>query len=188
MSSPDRFARAALNGLCLPALVVATGLLSACTVRPLYSDNTSTSSTGVETSTATELASIAIKPVESRYAQQVRNHLTFLFTRGGARPVDPAYTLTLVVSELKEQAVEVQEADDNEPSAGTITLTATYILTSAGDGKLVAKGTRRIASSYDIPRQEFAANRAVINAEDRAARELAELLHLTIAQDLARRT
>jgi LPS-assembly lipoprotein len=42
-------------------------------------------------------------------------------------------------------------------------------------------------SSYDISTQQFAAYRALRDAEDRAARELADLLRLAIAQDLAKR-
>jgi len=51
----------------------------------------------------------------------------------------------------------------------------------------VASGRRSISSSFDRPLQEFAAYRAQRDAEDRAARELADLLHLAVAQDLARR-
>ena len=53
-------------------------------------------------------------------------------------------------------------------------------------GEVVASGSRQIMSSYDVPRQEFAAYRARLNAEDRAARELAELLNLAIAQKLSK--
>jgi len=42
-------------------------------------------------------------------------------------------------------------------------------------------------SSFDVPQQEYAAIRAQANAQSRAARELAEFLHLAIAQDLAHR-
>ena len=70
---------------------------------------------------------------------------------------------------------------------GTVTLTAFYTLTDAATGKKVSTGRRSISSSYDHPRQEFAADRAQRDAEDRAARELAELLRLALAQDLAKR-
>jgi LPS-assembly lipoprotein len=54
--------------------------------------------------------------------------------------------------------------------------------------KPVASGRRQITSQYDIPNQEFAAYRAQRDAENRAARELAELVRLAVAQDLARHT
>ncbi len=68
-----------------------------------------------------------------------------------------------------------------------MTLTAAYTLSDATTGKTVASGKRSITSSFDRPLQEFAAYRAQRDAEDRAARELADLLRLAIAQDLARR-
>jgi len=46
--------------------------------------------------------------------------------------------------------------------------------------------SRAAASSFDKPRQEYASYRAQLDAENRAARELAELLNLAVAQDLVK--
>src|SRR5690606_38368796 len=134
-------------------------------------------------------------PVDTRHAQQVRNHLIFLFNGGSGQPAAPRYALRLEVTRFDERGAVVQVGEDNEPSAGTLTLVADYVLTdlrgevtkdTGADGLVVTNGRRQIASAYDIPRQEYAALRAERDAEDRAARELAELLRLAIAQDLAR--
>lgn len=161
-------------------------LASACTVRPLYSN--APLSTGSTASAQAELASIAIKPVTTRYAQQVRNNLTFAFTGGDARTATPAYSLDLGISELLESAAAVQAATDkDQPTAGTVTLISNYRLTDAKTGAQVAAGKRSVSASYDKPQQEFATYRAQIDAENRAARELAALLNLAIAQDMAKR-
>jgi LPS-assembly lipoprotein len=165
------------------SLVFALPLASACTVKPLYSNP---ASDGTQAGVTADLSSIAIKPVEQRYAQQVRNHLIFLFNRGAGQPAAAAYTMTLVVTAVHESAAVVQVGDDNEPTAGTVTLTGRYSLAGSTSGQVVASGTRRITSSYDVPRQEFAAYRARLDAENRAARELAELLNLAIAQQLSK--
>ena len=81
----------------------------------------------------------------------------------------------------------MQRARENEPTAGTVTLTANYVLTENATGEVAATGRRQITSSYDVPRQEFAALRAERDAENRAARELAELLKLVLAQELTGR-
>ncbi len=182
MSSSDWSLPAALRRAVMFA-VLALPLASACTVKPLYSNP---ASDGTQAGVTADLSSIVIKPVEQRYAQQVRNHLIFLFNRGAGQPAAAAYTLTLVVTALHESAAVVQVGDDNEPTAGTVTLTGNYSLAATATGEVVASGRRRIMSSYDRPRQEFAAYRARLNAEDRAARELAELLNLAIAQDLSK--
>jgi LPS-assembly lipoprotein len=61
-----------------------------------------------------------------------------------------------------------------------------YAIKRARTGEVVATGRREVTSSFDVPRQEFAAQRAQRDAENRSARELAELLHLAIAQDITR--
>ncbi|WFP77309.1 LPS assembly lipoprotein LptE [Mesorhizobium sp. WSM4906] len=172
--------RAAIGGL-----VASLALVSACTVRPLYSSAPLT--VGSQAGAAAELASISIKPVGTRYGQQVRNNLIFAFGQGSGEPASPAYTLDLGVSELVESAAIVQvQTEEDEPTAGTVTLTANYVLRDSATGTVVAVGKRSIPSSFDRPRQEFAAYRAQIDAENRAARELADLLRLAIAQDLAK--
>lgn len=176
-----RFVRPALA----IGLLAALAIFPACTVRPLYSSAPATS--GGTATMAEELASIAIKPVTTREAQQVRNHLMFLFYGGAAAPASPTYTLALSVSAKVDVAASIQmTTEDEEPTAKTVTMVGRYWLLAA-DGTEVASGRRQIASSYDIPTQEFAAMRALRDAEDRAARELAELLRLAVAQDLASR-
>ena len=186
MSLPDRekteLSRL-LRRVALAGLVGSLALVSACTVRPLYSN--APLSTG---STAnTELASIAIKPVKTRYAQQVRNNLIFGFGRGAGEPASPLYSLDLTVTEAVDSAALVQVGtDEDEPTAGSVTLNASYTLTDMKTGAVITVGKRAITSSFDRPRQEFASYRAQIDAENRAARELAEALQLSIAQDLVR--
>ncbi|TPN62589.1 hypothetical protein FJ986_25465 [Mesorhizobium sp. B1-1-1] len=186
MSLPDRekteLSRL-LRRVALAGLVGSLALVSACQVRPLYSS--APLSTG--SSANAELASIAIKPVRTRYGQQVRNNLIFGFGRGAGEPASPAYSLDLGVTEAVESSALVQVGtDQDEPTAGSVTLTAGYRLTDAKTGAVIATGRRAITSSFDRPRQEFAAYRAQIDAENRAARELANALQLSIAQDLAR--
>lgn len=183
MSSSDRSLTPSYRRIAAVGLVLGLSLVSACTVKPLYSNP---SSDGTQAGVTADLSSIAIKPVRQRYAQQVRNNLIFLFNRGAGQPAVAAYTLTLVVTSRHESAAVVQVGDDNEPTAGTVTMTASYSLTGTSSAEVVASGQRQITSSYDVPRQEFAAYRARLNAEDRAARELAELLNLAIAQDLSK--
>ncbi|SFO44357.1 LPS-assembly lipoprotein [Mesorhizobium sp. NFR06] len=187
MSLPDpvKSEAARLRGrLAVCGMVAALALVSACTVRPLYSSQAL--APGSQLSASAELASISIKPVNTRYAQQVRNNLIFAFGQGSGEPASPAYTLDLGVTELVESAAIVQvQTEEDEPTAGTVTLTANYVLRDA-TGTVIAVGKRSIPSSFDRPRQEYAAYRAQIDAENRAARELADLLRLSIAQDLVK--
>ncbi|ESZ34186.1 LPS assembly lipoprotein LptE [Mesorhizobium sp. RSR565B] len=174
-----------LRRTALCGLVASMTLISACTVRPLYSSAPLTA--GSTVSASAELASIAVKPVKTRYAQQVRNNLIFAFGQGAGETTAPVYMLDLGVTELVESAAVVQiQTDEDEPTAGTVTLTANYVLTDARTGVVIATGKRSIPSSFDKPTQEFASYRAQLDAENRAARELAEMVSLSVAQDLVR--
>ncbi|RUW57855.1 LPS assembly lipoprotein LptE [Mesorhizobium sp. M7A.F.Ca.US.008.03.1.1] len=187
MSLPDREKTELshlLRRIALAGLIGSLALVSACTVRPLYS---SAPLSGSQASASAELALVGIKPVNTRYGQQVRNNLIFGFGRGAGEPASPAYSLNLGVTEAVESAALVQVGtDEDEPTAGSVTLTGSYTLADAKTGVVIASGKRSITSSFDRPRQEFAAYRAQIDAENRAARELAEALQLSIAQDLVR--
>jgi LPS-assembly lipoprotein len=175
-----------VRGIALSSLIAAGSVLSACTARPLYSN--APLSAGSQVGAAAELASIAIKPVDTRYAQQVRNNLIFAFTGGASQSATPTYSLNLGVTKRVQSAALIQvTTNEDTPTAGTVTLTAAYTLSDAKTGQRVASGRRSIASSFDRPLQEFASYRAEIDAENRAARELADLLRLAIAQDLAKR-
>jgi len=184
MSSPER---KSLSSRLRPAAValLASGLLgvSACTVQPLYSDGPVTSS-AVTGSIASELSTIAVKPAIDRVGQEVRNKLLFLLYGGQAEPAAPRYTLVLIVSSISEASANIQVNAVDEATAAIETVRATYQLKDSS-GAVVATGKRQFAASYDVPRQEFAALRARIDAENRAARELAELLRLALAHDLA---
>lgn len=185
MSLPDRprgFRK--LHSCGLAALALALSMVAACTVRPLYSDAPAVA--GEDARAKSGLHSIAIKPVSTRYAQEVRNHLIFGLNGGAGQPDNPLYTVDLGVTLQAASTATVQRVTEDEPTAGTMTLTSNYVITDTKTGKVLARGVRDISSSYDVPRQGFAELRAQRNAEDRAARQLAELLRLAIAQDLAR--
>jgi LPS-assembly lipoprotein len=186
MSSPERKNRFARRLSLAAASLLSAWLfaISACTVQPLYSDG-ALANPSVTGSIGSELAMIAVKPPINRVGQQVRNDLLFLLYGGKAEPVAPRYTLTLSVSAYSEASANIQVNQVTEPTAAIETVRASYKLVDS-TGKAVSNGDRQFVASYDVPRQEYAAFRAQRDAENRAARELAELLRLAIAQDLSR--
>jgi LPS-assembly lipoprotein len=161
-------------------------LAQACTVAPLYGSKPEmTEGPGIAA-----LGKIAVKPANARPEQQVRNHLIFLLGQNGAEPAKPNYSLALhvkvrTVSAGTQQAIFDPTTNEGQPTSGTVIMTSDYVLTDASTGKEIATGSRSASSEFDRPRQEFANDRALRDAQDRAARELAELLRLSIAQDLS---
>jgi len=184
MSSSERMKRfAAIRPLLAAALLSAAAAASGCTVQPLYS--AAPAGGTVTGSIGGELSAIAVKPVGNRVGQEVRNHLIFLFNGGQGQPAQPRYTLDLRVASISEATATTQINDQNEPTAAILTATAGYTLTDSA-GAVVSTGSRQFMASYDVPEQEFAAYRAQLDAENRAAREVAELVRLAVAQDLSK--
>lgn len=187
MSLPDQTRKSPAHisyGTIILGLSLSLAALSACTVRPLYSD--AGMAAGAHAGASAGLSSIAIKPVTTRYGQEVRNHLIFGLNGGAGQPANPLYSLALNVTAQTSSAATIQRALEEEPTAAMMTVGATYVLTDAKTGEVVARGRLEASSSFDVPRQSFAALRARRDAENRAARELAELLRLAIGQDLSR--
>jgi LPS-assembly lipoprotein len=170
-----------------------TALLAGCTVQPLYQapvksaapatgdaiDKSAASSMSMQST----LSTVAIKPVETRAAQIVRNKMIFLFGQGKGEPKAPAYNLALTISQVNDGVAAVQgiNLDANQPSARALTMTGTYILTDT-TGAVIARGSRVATANYDVPNQGFAERSALLDAEDRAGNELGEILHLAVAQ------
>ena len=189
MSSPDICRRDLPPRAAHPFRIACAALLllavAGCTVRPLYGDVTASTGTG-RAASAQSLASVAIGPVEDRVGQEVRNHLIFLLGGGAGQPANPEYTLNLRASARKASAAAIQVGTtDLEPTSAVVTVRASYTLVDA-QGTVVSAGTRSAQAAYDVSRQSFAALRAERDAQNRAARELAEQLRAAIAQDMER--
>lgn len=183
MSWPEAVRRRSPAGM-VAALLAAGLTASACTVRPLYSDAVAP---GASAPMAAQLASVSVNPVTTRQAQEVRNHLIFLLGGGQGNPDAGAYSLNLRVASQSTAAAVVQvTATTDSPSSSLLTMSASYSLIESATGRVVSTGRRQISSTYDVPTQRFAALRAERDAENRAARELAEQLRFAIAQDLSR--
>lgn len=180
-SSLQDFTRAAIAAALAGGMFVASG----CQVRPLYADSATTTA-GVPTGRQAALSQISIKPMNTRYGQEVRNQLIFLFGRGAGQSGAGRYSMNLIVTALHESVARVRVAreSDRAPTAGTVTLVASYTVTDSESGQTVSSGTREITTSYDNPRQEFAAMRAKLDAENRGARELAQIVQMAVAQQM----
>ena len=163
------------KGLRVLALVGAAFLATACQVRPLYDTD------GV---TATHLASIEFSDANTRVGQVVRNRLIFL-TSGGAGEADKAdYAVTMNVVSSTSKVLLIHSSDTAR--AAQVTVSATYRLVRNSDQQVLKSRNRSATSLVDLSIQEFANVRAVRDAEDRAGRELAELIRADLASTLSR--
>jgi LPS-assembly lipoprotein len=153
-------------------LLVALGsVLAACNVRPLY--GTAPDGSNLQS----ELAFVDVAPVEGRVGQQVRNDLLFLM-HGGAQARDD-YVLRLNVSHSRSSII-VRHIG-GQPQGGTISVQAAFRLRASGEDETLFSGRVVRHASYERSNQRFANDRAELDAENRAAREVAEEIRMRLA-------
>jgi LPS-assembly lipoprotein len=151
--------------------------LAGCQVKPLYSE-------GPQGKPAKALASIEISDADDRVEQEVRNALVFLTSGGAGEPAHPEYRMALNATSEVMGVLYDQESDT--AGAGRVVVRADYNLTRADNGETVRSGNRSAVALVDFPEQEFAKVRATRDAENRAAKELAEIIRADIAAALGR--
>ncbi|MEL6968421.1 MAG: LPS assembly lipoprotein LptE [Pseudomonadota bacterium] len=160
--------------------------LAACSAEPLATAGAPSGlRVGLEASNTSEvLSKIDIAPVKNRVAQQVRNSLLFAMNGGKPDAVGTGnYDLVLDVTH-RSQNVAV-EANSLTATASRVIILVSYDLVDKSTKKVVAAGRRQSVASYDRTPQSFANQRALRDAQDRAAREVAQQLRLAVAQDIA---
>ena len=167
--------------LCAATLMMAA--VAGCTVSPLNSaTNSGATSDGVSSSVAAQLAGITISPVSTRVAQQVRNELLNQFG-ASAETRSGLYSLSLVVTHAAANIAVERSA--KAPTAAQVTVRVTYGLTEKSTGNTVGTGLIQTLAAYDRTSQSFANQRALRDAENRAAKEAASRVRLAVAQKIA---
>jgi LPS-assembly lipoprotein len=173
MSWFDRTVRPArpVRSVGVGALVAVLLPLAACSVEPLYGGGP----TGSVVNNV--LSGLVIDPVDSKVAQDLRNRLLFDLS-GSVANAPPRYRVKLTVdsSELALGVTPVQSSP-----AYSVTVSATYEVTSIATGQIVLRATSRQSASYDRVNQAFANERAKLDAETRAAVLAADDIHLSLS-------
>lgn len=160
----------------LAALVLG---LSACTVRPVYMQQS-----GSTQNVAADLSAVDVSGVGTRVGQEVRNNLLFAFT--GGRPPPPAKYLLIIEVESAEERLGF-EKDETAPSY-QVTVRVRFELQEIASGRSILRSDSMGMASYDRSNQNFANQRARIDAENRAAREVANEIQLRLALAAARQS
>ena len=168
------------------AFAVGTGLLSlsvsGCGFHPLYG-------TTAHGSNLTQvMKSIQVATIPSRVGQRLRNELVFE-TTGGGEPVAPVYRLDIAIRESLRNTLVTQAG---QPTGQVYELNAEFRLVRIKDNETIFKGASTEDASFDLAGVTGNAGsiygdvRARIDAENRAARSLADTLKTRIAAFLSR--
>jgi LPS-assembly lipoprotein len=117
---------------------------------------------------------------EARVGVEVRNALAFKLY-GSATGMPPTHRLEIRFASSKTSLIV--NPNTGLPSSENYGIDAQYNLVEVVSGKSVMTGTTFSRVSYDMPGsyQRFSRNRAVRDAEDRAANEIAENITTRLA-------
>jgi LPS-assembly lipoprotein len=169
-------ARAVVAGL----LAVALG---ACQFQPMYAQ---TPLFGTGPSLRDSLRDVEVAAIDGRIGNELRNDLIFELTGGNGNPVGAPYRLTLVadVSSLNP----VIDRQSGRPVVQMISFDVSYRLHDVVSDRIVLNEHALARVSLDRSQQRFANLRAVRDAENRAAKVVAEQIRSRIASFFLTRT
>jgi LPS-assembly lipoprotein len=164
-------------------LLVLAGLTAGC-FQPLYGERP-TPAGGVNV--ASQLSAVDVAPIDapggsrlSRVSVGVRNELIYDLTGGGGG-YSPTHRLDVKLT--AQQLQVIVDINTARPDINNYAIDSTYTLTELATGRVVVKGQTFARVSYNIPgqQQRFAGERGLRDAENRAAKEIAENIRSRLA-------
>lgn len=156
----------------LTLLALALPLLAACGFEPLYGNRDADGNAAFNEFHQTKVATIAERP-----GQVLRNELLDRLNYRG-EPAKPVYELRV---ELKEEQREVLVRSDEVATATDLTMTASWRLLNAADGKVLNTGTTRSINRFNVLASPYATIASTEDARRRAARQIAEDIRVRLA-------
>ena len=157
-------------------LALALALLTAGCFQPLYGDRAVVGGAGLND----KLASVQIPQIDipngsriARVGNVLRDQLMYDFTGGGAA-ASPTHKLVIKLTSTQLQVIV--DINTARPDIQNYGIDATYQLIDLSTGKTVVTGETFSRVSYNIPGQEqrFAGARGLRDAENRAAKVIAD--------------
>ena len=159
----------------LAALALLALGLAGCGLQPLYG------STASGSRLAAVMSGVEVAPVPGRVGQRVRNELIFENTGGGGAAPKTNYTLDIVIKEnVTNELVKIS----GDAKAQVYELDATFKLIGK-DGRVLLEGKATSRAAYERYETIFSNVRARVDAENRAARTVAESIKVRIAAYLS---
>ena len=164
------------RGFVAGAAAVVLLTLAGCGFRPLYFERAEMPEV------TAELALIDIRPIAERVGQEVRNNLLDLVTPLG-EPARARYILTVDLVESR-QGLALQR--DATVTRYNLTVNAEFHLLDAATRAEVNSGSVRSTAAFNVLRADFANVIAERDAEERAARVVAEEIATRLSVFFAR--
>jgi LPS-assembly lipoprotein len=144
-------------------------------IRPLY--GATPSGAGLQE----RLAQVDVATIPGRVGQRIRNDLIFLST-GGGQPLPPTHRLEVAI---RESVITTLVRIDGDSLGQIYAVEASFQLISIKDKKVVLKGTSHARAGFERFQAIYSNVRARDDAENRAARTVADDLKTRVATYLS---
>lgn len=164
------------SGRLIAVIALIAPLLAGCGFQPMYAET----STGVQLDDV--MRTVSVSKIPGRVGQRIRNELIFATTGGGYSEA-PQYRLEIAI---RESVQDTFVARTGESEGRAYLLTAAFKLINIEDETIVVSGQSIGRAAYDNLDSTFADIRARRDAENRAARTVADDIETRIAMALSR--
>ncbi len=166
--------------------LAAVALLSAAVAgcfQPMYGQSTLF---GAGAKLRDELRQVEILEIQGRLGQEIRNDLIFELTGGQGNPVGAPYKLALTITAGSQ--TPLVDVTSGRATSETVVLDVTYRLFDVSSDRVVLAEKALARVSLDRSQQRYAALRAVRDAQNRAAKLVAEQIRSRLASYFLTRT
>ena len=174
MSSLEQSARR--NCRRLAGVTLLAGMLAGC-FQPMYADRSLTSGNGPNLREA--MRDVEIAKVDGRVGQEIRNDIIFELSGGEGNPTGAPYRLNLQIATNSSSAII--DVQSGLPQTETVAIDVTYKLQNIADDRIVLTDKAIARVTVDRTQQRYARTWALRDAENRAAKLVAEQIRARVA-------
>lgn len=164
------------------ALVAMAVGLAGC-FQPMYGQSTLF---GAGAKLRDEMRQVEILEIQGRLGQEIRNDLIFELTGGQGNPVGAPYKLALTITSGSQ--TPLVDVSSGRATSETVVLDVTYRVLDVTNDRVVLTEKALARVSLDRSQQRYAAIRAVRDAQNRAAKLVAEQIRSRLASYFLTRT
>lgn len=145
--------------------------------QPMYADRSITGQNGPNLREA--MRDVEVVAVEGRLGQELRNNIIFELTGGAGNSAGAPYKLNMTVSNTSFSAI--LDTTSGLPETETVSLDVNYKLKDVANDKIVLTDKAIARVTIDRTAQRYARVRAVRDAENKAAKIVAEQMRARVA-------
>ncbi len=164
------------------AVLVLAGALGGC-FQPMYGQSTLF---GAGAKLRDELRQVEILEIQGRVGQEIRNDLIFELTGGQGNPVGAPYKLAMTITSGSQ--TPLVDVSSGRATSETVTLDVTYRVLDVSNDRVVLSEKAIARISIDRSQQRYASLRAIRDAQNRAAKLVAEQIRSRLASYFLTRT